>query len=63
VFLVDDVDVHARRLAAAGVSTISGPADRPWGHSTVHLQDHDAFIVELAQEIPRRRGRRGQPAP
>lgn len=63
MFLVDDVDVHARRLAAAGVSIISGPADRPWGHRTVHLQDPDAFIVELAQEIPRRRGRRGQPAP
>jgi len=62
VFLVDDVDAHARRLAAGGVSIISGPADRPWGHRTVHLQDPDAFIVELAQEIPRRRGRHGQPS-
>jgi lactoylglutathione lyase len=60
VFLVDDVDAHARRLAAAGASIISGPADRPWGHRTVHLQDPDAFIVELAQEIPRRRRRRPQ---
>jgi lactoylglutathione lyase len=58
VFMVDDVDAHARRLAASGVSIISGPADRPWGHRTIHLLDPDAFIVELAHEIPRRRTRR-----
>jgi lactoylglutathione lyase len=61
VFLVDDVDAHACRLAARGVSIISGPADRPWGHRTVHIPDPDGFIVELAQEIPRRRLRRSRP--
>jgi lactoylglutathione lyase len=58
VFLVDDVDAHARRLAASGAAVTSGPSDRPWGHRTVHLADPDGFIVELAQEIPRRRSRR-----
>jgi lactoylglutathione lyase len=58
VFVVDDVDAHARRLAAHGAEIISGPADRPWGHRTVHLVDPDNFIVELAQQIPRRRSRR-----
>jgi lactoylglutathione lyase len=58
VFLADDVDECARRLAARGATIVSGPADRPWGHRTVHLADPDGFVVELAQEIPRRRSRR-----
>jgi lactoylglutathione lyase len=58
VFVVDDVDAHARRLAALGAPIVSGPADRPWGHRTVHVQDPDGFLVELAQEIPRQRSRR-----
>lgn len=58
VFLVDDVDAEARRLAELGVPVLSGPADRPWGHRTLHLADPDGFVVELAQRIPRRRARR-----
>jgi lactoylglutathione lyase len=54
VFLVEDADAEAARLRAAGVTILSGPADRPWGHRTVHLLDPDGFVVELAQEIPRR---------
>jgi len=54
VFLVEDVDAEAARLRAAGVTILSGPVDRPWGHRTVHLLDPDGFVVELAQEIPRR---------
>jgi lactoylglutathione lyase len=60
VFMVDDVDAYARRLAGSGISIISGPADRPWGHRTIHLLDPDAFIVELAQDIPRRRTRQSR---
>ena len=55
VFVVDDVDARAQRLAAGGARVLSGPADRPWGHRTLHLADPDGFVVELAQEIPRRR--------
>lgn len=58
VFIVDDVDAEADRLARLGATILSGPADRPWGHRTVHVADPDGFVVEFAQEIPRRRGRR-----
>ena len=57
VLVVEDVDACADRLAAQGVTVLSGPADRPWGHRTVHIADPDGFVVEFAQEIPRRRGR------
>jgi lactoylglutathione lyase len=58
VLVVDDVDAEARRLAEHGTRVLSGPADRPWGHRTVHVADPDGFVVELAQEIPRQRSRR-----
>jgi lactoylglutathione lyase len=54
VFLVEDVDAEAERLRAAGAVILRGPVDRAWGHRTLHLQDPDGFVVELAQEIPRR---------
>ncbi|KWX09452.1 ring-cleavage extradiol dioxygenase, partial [Carbonactinospora thermoautotrophica] len=52
VFVVDDVDAEARRLAAFGARILSGPADRPWGHRTLHVADPDGFVVEFAQRIP-----------
>lgn len=58
VLLVDDVDAQADRLAALGTTIISGPADRPWGHRTLHIADPDGFVVEFAEEIPRQRSRR-----
>jgi lactoylglutathione lyase len=57
VIMVGDVDAEAERLARLGASVLSGPADRPWGHRTVHVADPDGFVVEFAQEIPRRRHR------
>jgi lactoylglutathione lyase len=53
VFLVEDVDAEAERLRAAGATILKGPVDRPWGHRTVHVEDPDGFVVELAVEIPR----------
>ena len=58
VFMVDEVDGYARRLVERGAAVLNAPTDRPWGHRTVHLADPDGFIVELAQDIPRRRSRR-----
>jgi lactoylglutathione lyase len=60
VFLVEDVDAEASRLRAAGATILAGPLDRAWGHRTLHLEDPDGFVVELAQEIPRQpaQGRR-----
>jgi lactoylglutathione lyase len=57
VVMVQDVDAYAERFAAAGVPVLSGPADRPWGHRTVHIADPDGFVVEFAAEIPRTRQR------
>jgi lactoylglutathione lyase len=58
VFLVEDVDAEAERLRAAGATILKGPLDRAWGHRTVHVEDPDGFVVELAQEIPRQPSRR-----
>ena len=53
VFLVGDVDAEAERLWAAGATILKGPLDRPWGHRTLHVEDPDGFVVELAVEILR----------
>ena len=58
VLVVADVDAVAAGLRQRGVPLLAGPADRPWGHRTLHVADPDGFIVELAQEIPRARSRR-----
>jgi catechol 2,3-dioxygenase-like lactoylglutathione lyase family enzyme len=58
--LVKDVDAEAQRLRAAGATILKGPVDRAWGHRTLHVEDPDGFVVELAEEIPRQpsQGRR-----
>jgi lactoylglutathione lyase len=53
LFVVDDVDAEAERLRDEGSRILSGPVDRPWGHRTLHLEDPDGHVVELAQEIVR----------
>ncbi|GAA3148922.1 lactoylglutathione lyase [Kribbella aluminosa] len=58
VVMVEDVDECFARLRGAGAEVLSGPADRPWGHRTVHVADPDGFVVEFAEEIPRARQRR-----
>ena len=63
VLVVDDVDAVADALRARGVTPLSGPADRPWGHRTLHVADPDGFVVEFAQEIPRGRARRNSASP
>lgn len=54
---VEDVDAVASGLKARGVPLLAEPADRPWGHRTIHVADPDGFVVEFAQEIPRARSR------
>jgi lactoylglutathione lyase len=58
VLRVGDVDAEAQRLREAGVRVLKGPVDRAWGHRTLHVEDPDGFVVELAQEIPRRPAQR-----
>lgn len=60
VFVVDDVDAEAARLAQLCVPVLAGPADRPWGHRVLHVADPDGFVVEFAQQIPRARSRSPQ---
>ena len=57
VLVVDDVDAMVAGLRDRGVPLLSGPADRSWGHRTLHVADPDGFVVEFAQEIPRTRSR------
>jgi lactoylglutathione lyase len=58
VLAVADVDAVAVALRGRGIALLSEPADRPWGHRTVHIADPDGSVVEFAQEIPRARSRR-----
>jgi lactoylglutathione lyase len=58
VLVVDDVDAVAAALRRRGIPLLNEPADRPWGHRTVHVADPDGFVVEFAQEISRARSRR-----
>lgn len=67
VLIVEDVDAVADALRTRGIPLLGGPADRSWGHRTLHIADPDGFVVEFAQEIPRARSRRvnatGAPEP
>ena len=58
VIVVDDVEAVAAGLRVRGVRLLAEPADRPWGHRTLHVADPDGFVVEFAQQIPRARSRR-----
>jgi lactoylglutathione lyase len=60
VFIIDDVDSQALRLTGLGIEILSGPADRPWGHRTLHIADPDGFVIEFAEPIPRARSRKGK---
>lgn len=44
---VDDVDTEFARLAAAGVSILDPPTDRPWGHRNVTIADPDGIAITL----------------
>jgi lactoylglutathione lyase len=61
VLVVEDVHAVAAGLRARGIRLLAEPADRPWGHRTLHVADPDGFVVEFAQEIPRVRVRRTGP--
>jgi lactoylglutathione lyase len=63
VLLVEDVDAVAAGLRDRGSRLLAEPADRPWGHRTLHVADPDGFVVEFAQEIPRARSRHSGAGP
>jgi catechol 2,3-dioxygenase-like lactoylglutathione lyase family enzyme len=49
---VDDVDAVCTELAAAGVTLLNGPMNRPWGVRTASFTDPGGHIWEIAQELP-----------
>jgi lactoylglutathione lyase len=50
---VEDADAVCADLASRGVTLLSGPIDRAWGHRTASFSDPDGHIWEIAQSIPR----------
>ena len=57
---VRDVDTEFARLEAAGVTTVEGPVDEPWGLREARVRDPDGLmlvLVEIPPEHPMRRGR------
>lgn len=44
---VDGVDAEFARLAAAGVTILEEPADRPWGHRNMTISDPDGINITL----------------
>lgn len=46
---VDDVDATCAVLAAAGVTLLNGPMDRPWGIRTASFKDPSGQIWEIAK--------------
>lgn len=49
---VDDVDAKLAELAAAGVTPLNGPIDRPWGIRTAAFRDPAGNIWEIAAPLP-----------
>ncbi len=49
---VDDVDAVCTELAAAGVTLLNGPMNRPWGIRTASFTDPGGHIWEIAQDLP-----------
>ncbi|MFJ5232345.1 VOC family protein [Kitasatospora sp. NPDC088391] len=57
-FLVEDVDLLAARLTAAGVTPVSGPATLPWGNRSLLVRDPDGTLVNFfAPATPAARAR------
>ncbi|MFJ1758282.1 VOC family protein [Kitasatospora sp. NPDC088134] len=46
-FLVEDVDLLAAQLAAAGTTPVSGPATLPWGNRSLLVRDPDGNLVNF----------------
>ena len=50
---VDDVDEVCKRLAAKGITPLSGPVDRPWGIRTANFRDPAGHVWEIAHPLGR----------
>lgn len=46
-----DVDRCAAQLEAAGITPVSPPTDRPFGHRTLFFRDPDGNLLEIYAEI------------
>jgi uncharacterized glyoxalase superfamily protein PhnB len=48
---VDDVDELHDRLVAAGITPVQAPADQPWGHRNLAIEDPDGTRLIFFHEL------------
>ena len=53
IFWVDDVDAMYGRVRAAGLETMTVPADAPWGERYFHVRDPDGHELSFARPLGR----------
>lgn len=51
IFWVDDVDAMHRRAVAAGLATLTEPADASWGERYFHIRDPDGHELSFARPL------------
>lgn len=50
--LVDDAEVEAERLGAAGIALIKPLVDEPWGQRRFQIAGPAGTVIEIVQRIP-----------
>lgn len=51
-FESDEIEALFATLEAADVEILHGPAEQPWGQSTLRVRDPDGHIVEVGEPMP-----------
>lgn len=50
-FIVDDVDAAFDQAVEAGATTVSIPAEKPWGQRVAYVRDLDGFLIEIGAKM------------
>jgi uncharacterized glyoxalase superfamily protein PhnB len=50
-FIVDDVDAVYQTAVDAGATTVSLPAEKPWGQRVAYVRDPDGFLIEIGAKM------------
>jgi PhnB protein len=51
IVFVDDVDRHFAVVKKAGVETLHGPVDKPWGLRQYIVKDREGHMWEFSQHV------------